>query len=154
MAQGPTLRRSPGLVSMEQLDWKDFQGEWPPGSLHAAVAARDHGQLRDLLRSEVDIDRPERLMTPLHVACERWNVEAVRLLISCGASLDTPGPGGWTPLALAVARAVQKGTEILDILIRAGADPDKSSDSGDTPRSIARTLDTQLQTNILDALQG
>jgi ankyrin repeat protein len=138
---------------VKRVDWSEYQSFWTHGSLHEAIAEKNDARLASLIASSVDMNRTERGMTALHVACERWNVEAVRQLVSNGANLDAPGPGGWTPLALAVARSTQKGTEIIEILVAAGADPDKASDSGETPRSVARALDANTLSSVQKALE-
>ena len=99
-------------------------------------AERRAGLLRDLdgLRAEVDAETTTD-RTPLHLASERGNVEAVWLLAEHGADLDTQDRKGRTPLH----RAAYEGRlEAAEVLIVLGADRRPRTKSGKRPLQVAR----------------
>jgi ankyrin repeat protein len=60
--------------------------------------------------------------TLLHVAAEFGNVEAARMLLSRGASVDAPGGSGQTPIFHSVSQFEDYGLQVTGLLLAAGAD--------------------------------
>ena len=72
--------------------------------------------------------------TPLYVAAESGQLEAVRFLIQAGAYIDTEDESGATP----IYTASQNGhADVVDCLVKAGADKEKCKRYGGSPLSIA-----------------
>ncbi len=68
--------------------------------------------------------------TPLHLAAEVENAEALRILLEAGADLSARNNAGATPLHMA---ATNESTEILTLLLDAGADTDAGAGSFGPP---------------------
>merc|ERR1712156_1035931 len=87
------LSSEPGLIKSV------VDGRTP---LLAAVHYHHHGgqEMLDLLLSlpGVDVDQGVGGWSPLHEACFVNNVEAVRRLVSCGASVNIVDGDGYTPV--------------------------------------------------------
>jgi ankyrin repeat protein len=72
--------------------------------------------------------------TPLHKACREGAVEAVELLLACGAHVDARNDIG----ATALQSAVIKGSKpIVELLLAAGADVDARTREGVTALRLA-----------------
>jgi ankyrin repeat protein len=72
--------------------------------------------------------------TLLHSAVVNGSVEDVKLLISCGASVDARGDLGSTPLHYAASRGM---TEIVRILLESGANVSITNEFGQTALNLA-----------------
>lgn len=72
----------------------------------------------------------ERRVVDLYEAAEAGDVAAVRRALADGAAVDGRGPGGRTPLFVAVTG---DHVEVARELVAAGADPDALDDRHDTP---------------------
>ncbi|OTA58835.1 ankyrin, partial [Hypoxylon sp. EC38] len=96
----------------------DNQGKGP---LHV-LASTDITMLREDEKTEWRSLFQRGGMTPLHCACYEGNVEAVRILISEGADVNSITSIGNSPLLYAVQSWHQESYEICKILIQNGAD--------------------------------
>ncbi|KAF3910853.1 Ankyrin-2 [Dactylellina cionopaga] len=68
---------------------------------------------------------------PIHVASEEDNIEALRLLLDCGA--DVEAANWWDNRPLHLAAQTQHFTPVLELLVSLGADPRARNKSGFTP---------------------
>lgn len=126
-------------------------------TLHSAAEKGNIHLIRKLLASGADINEARRLKspswvddytdiqsvefeeewgeTPLFLACTHNQIEAVRLLIQCGADVNKKTSGfGETPLH----KAVQcHNTVIIQELLSNGADANVRSNCGRTPLHVA-----------------
>ena len=73
-------------------------------------------------------------ITPLMIACQREQVDIVRILLKAGASVNVRGERGDTALIEATRRG---NVEIVEMLIDAGADINLRNDERDSALSIA-----------------
>jgi ankyrin repeat protein len=103
-------------------------------------------QSTDIVRLLLVNDAPVNMntetgVTALHVAVNRGNTEAVKLLLDYRANVNAKCPSthggweGWTPFHV----ACRKGNlDIVGLLLAHVADVNAKSDKGDTPLSLAR----------------
>lgn len=77
--------------------------------------------------------------TPLHIAAERGNIDAVNLLVQYGAKIDAKDRNGDTPLHRAVYRG-NVNEEMIELLFEKGVDLDARNRFGRTPAFVAATL--------------
>uniref|UniRef100_A0A8C0PZ94 SOCS box domain-containing protein n=1 Tax=Canis lupus familiaris TaxID=9615 RepID=A0A8C0PZ94_CANLF len=101
--------------------------------------------LQSLLQAgaEPDISNKSR-ETPLYKACERKNVEAVRILVQYNADTNHRCNRGWTALHESVSR---NDLEVMEILVSRGAKVESKNAYGITPLFVA------AQSGQLDALR-
>jgi ankyrin repeat protein len=84
--------------------------------------------------------------TPLHFACDRGQLEAVRALLLAGADPNAREEQGQTPLMYAVVCECDATADIADLLIRAGADVEAKDNDGVSPlEQCSEVLRARLQ---------
>ncbi|WP_199789177.1 ankyrin repeat domain-containing protein [Streptomyces sp. BoleA5] len=81
----------------------------------------------------------DRGFTPLHLAAQESGIEAMRMLLSHGASVDQENRYGNTPLWTAVFNSQGRG-DVIALLRAHGADPHRPNAHGRTPLDLARTI--------------
>lgn len=84
--------------------------------------------------------------TPLMVACAGENVEAVRVLLHCGADIEVMRGDGETALHVAVRG---NAPQCAALLLAKGASPSAPNRLGDTPLDLARKLSRDKLLRIL-----
>lgn len=96
-----------------------------------AVRQQDVAEVRALVRSGADVNRPEGDgATALHWAVHEDAAEIVRVLLDAGAAAGTANDLGITPLHLAAASG---NAGILTLLLEKRANPNAAANSGVTP---------------------
>lgn len=89
-------------------------------ALHTAVYNDDLATARRLLAAGADVKAANRYgVTPLSLACENGNVDAIGLLLDAGADPNTVLPGGETALMTAARTG---NTAAVKLLLARGAD--------------------------------
>ena len=76
--------------------------------------------------------------TLLHAAVIRGELNHVRILIACGASVNAIGDLGETPLHYAASRGL---VEIARTLLQSDADVNIRNEFGQTPMDLAKLMD-------------
>jgi len=100
------------------------------GSLVDAVARRDSGAVRSLLRQHADVNaRDADGATALQWAAHWNDVETASLLIDAGAHVNAANDLGVSPLMLA---STNGSVEMVNRLLDAGANPNGATRSGET----------------------
>jgi ankyrin repeat protein len=119
------------------------------GSLVDAVARRDSGAVRSLLRQHADVNaRDADGATALQWAAHWNDVETASLLIDAGAHVNTANDLGVSPLMLA---STNGSVEMVNRLLDAGADPNRAARSGETVlMTAARTGTVGVVQALLD----
>ena len=118
----------------------------PPRQTHrltraALVHARtgDAAALSAALDDGVPVEASnQRGETLLHVACGHRRVDAVRVLLACGADPESRSAHGFTPLTTCV---IDADRVLVELLLDWGADPDGAGPEGLTPLMLAAMLD-------------
>jgi ankyrin repeat protein len=72
--------------------------------------------------------------TPLHLVCRWGDAEAVAALLAAGATVNSRGDKGQTPLFCT------ESTQVVDLLLAAGADPTIKDEFGETAESFLRSV--------------
>ncbi|XP_043930515.1 ankyrin repeat and SOCS box protein 2 [Protopterus annectens] len=91
--------------------------------------------MRILLTSGADPDITSKSReTPLYKACERKNLEAVKMLVKFNANVNHRCGQGWTALHESVAR---NDIDVVDVLVKAGAKTETKNVHGLTPMFVA-----------------
>jgi ankyrin repeat protein len=120
-----------------------------------AIANGNLEEVRKLLEAGASPDGvdPER-WTPLMIAAEHENFEAINILLSFGADINKSDNYGQTPLYIAVDISIdgtiQSGgkqgdepTETILYLLEHGADLDAKNHNGKTPLDLAQSYQSQ-----------
>lgn len=107
-------------------------------ALHFACFFGQPDAARVLMERGATLDavaaNPMQVM-PLHSAASARNLEAARLLLDHGASVNARQHGGWAP----IHSAAQNGDRpMVDLLLSYHADPRAANDEGKTPAMVAR----------------
>jgi ankyrin repeat protein len=98
--------------------------------LQIAVAARQAGMVRDLLRRGLDVNALAPNGDPILFQCAQKDAfEVVHALIEGGANIEIANREGKTPLRVAAGSAEE---DIFEILLAAGADPASKANDGTT----------------------
>lgn len=102
--------------------------------------------IRALAKAGADVNvRNKRRVTPLHHACRKANLPAIKELFRLGADINARDCEGETPLF----RVVNKPAEhrIVKYLLAKGADPTVRTRKGKTPSQIAKGKNRELLTS-------
>ncbi len=116
-----------GYVEMQQ----DAAAATP--NVHHLVETAQLHELKKLLAENPSaVNKAERntLKTPLHLACERGNIQMIDLLISMGANPTARDAHMLTPLFSAVKK---NAVEVVNLLISKGFDPNVTAKHHETP---------------------
>ncbi|MGM0369602.1 MAG: ankyrin repeat domain-containing protein [Bacillota bacterium] len=103
-----------------------------------AIETGDTDEVKNLTTGFFDVDvnsSNERGGTVLMVATLRENVEAVKILLSEGAKVDTKSKEGATSLMLAAGKG---NSELVELLLENGADINATCDRGWTALDLAK----------------
>jgi len=89
-------------------------------------------------------------LTPLHMAAQNGQLEAIQLLITLGADTNVTDKYGNGPLWTAthhacLAIATERNHSIVRLLLEGGADPDNKNKSNRSPRDISQRSNHVLQ---------
>ena len=115
----------------------DREGRSP---LHYAAMANRVTETEERLAAGDDPNLGDRLgFTPLHLAAQEGSLEAARVLLDHGATIDAVNAFGNTPLFVAVFNSRGRG-DVIALLRGRGADPFLANDSGQTPVKLARSI--------------
>ncbi len=115
-----------------------FGNDWRP--VHVAALQGNIQALGILIRKGVDLNKltffgpHSNGASPLHLAIENHQVEAVKQLINAGASVDIKNTQGVTPIDVAV---MLDSFELTKLLLASEADPNTINVNGVTPLMLA-----------------
>lgn len=116
----------PGLPDTRPRKYKGPPEGYEEPKIHIAAAAGDLESIRQILDGNPDKVELRNYygQSPLYVAVDKYQVEAVRLLLERGADPDGKNKKGWTPLLWCAAKSTdeEKSGAIAELLIAAGAD--------------------------------
>jgi len=105
-------------------------------ALHIAVRARAYSWLSYLLGKGADPNAADKNgVTPLMLASQTGQTDAVVALARSGARVDVPNDAGETPLISAVHN---RNLAMVRLLLAAGANPDRADNSGRSARDYAK----------------
>jgi Tfp pilus assembly protein PilP len=121
------LLRKGAKVDDQDGDWNALYGAAHAGKLDAVRWLVAHGARPGILVGEYE-------STPLHAACDKRDIEAVRLLLDAKADVDLADKHENTPL-MDAARTGQ--TAIAKLLLSRGANPRAQTDAGLAPFTLA-----------------
>jgi ankyrin repeat protein len=109
--------------------------------LHMAAHANDAGRVAELIAAGADLNLQDKEMglTPLHLAAQEYAVDAARVLLEAGASVDVVNEHGNSPLFVATFNSHGRG-ELIELLREHGANPDLVNQHGQTPRRLAELI--------------
>ena len=86
------------------------------------------------LGADVNAQRTDDKVTPLHLACSWNHYMAVRLLMENGADANIACDGGWSPLHIAASKG---NFNVVRLLIDGGSSIDLLTETGRTPLRMA-----------------
>jgi ankyrin repeat protein len=124
--------------TVAELDEGVFGDDWKP--IHVAAKQGNLAALNLLIRKGVDLNAltffgaPDSGLTPLQLAIVNNQTEAVKTLITAGASVDLKNAQGVTPLAIAVGIDNQ---ELTKFLIDSNANLETPNINGVSPLMLA-----------------
>jgi ankyrin repeat protein len=105
-------------------------------ALHIAVRARAYSWLSYLLGKGAGPNAADKNgVTPLMLASQTGQTDAVVALARSGARVDVPNDAGETPLISAVHN---RNLAMVRLLLAAGANPDRADNSGRSARDYAK----------------
>lgn len=108
--------------------------------LESAVLGNNVALLTGLIKAGVPLsERTARGWTLLHLAADRYSVDAARVLLDHGLDVNAQDICGNTPLMRAVYRS-KRGTELefIKLLMSRGADPGIKNKAGESARDFAK----------------
>nr|KAG5688416.1 hypothetical protein BaRGS_001198 [Batillaria attramentaria] len=117
------------------------------------IKGGNNDRVAELLRRGLDVNHVEEdtRMTPLCMACQCSNMEAMKLLLEHGADVNMPGPDGQTALHLLCATENRRPeqAELGDLLISNGACVDAADNMGTTPVLLACDAEDHKMVRVL-----
>eukprot|EP01083_Nonionella_stella_P252206 869273_1 len=124
-----------------------------------AIYANDIDELQMLLLEDADLNKlgtygkkGNQKITPLHIACSKKNLKAVKLLLKFKAKADIKSfPAGNTPLHIAATWAQHK---IIAILLKNGANPVANNNKQKNPLQIIGKKYKNNQMNDPKVIEG
>jgi len=123
--------------------------------LHVAIMGGLHEVVGQLVEAKADLSLGCKAFgkdnTALHQVAMLRDVRMIKLLVEHGASVDSVGRDGWTPLGLAVRSGA---IETAKALLEARADVSAVSGSGRTPLEIAAINSKPGMTELLKAAEA
>jgi hypothetical protein len=135
------------LPSQSTDDWRTIMGffsHFLDGDLHSAIKKGDMEKVKQLLASGSDPNEKRRQRTPLMLAAQMANLDAVTLLLEMGVELETQDYQGTTALMLAAGGWKYKGRdkdgtclEVVKTLLEIGANPNACGKRGQTAMRYA-----------------
>ena len=136
-----TLSTKPGLINIP-----NRVGVTP---LIAAIVQRKYESALQLLKHKPDVSISDSQgMAPLYICVDyRAPEEVVREILVCGAKIDSPGPNGITPIALACRRGF---TELVKAMLE--VNPNFLKCSPQLARSLVFSAITAGSSGTLEAL--
>lgn len=133
------------------------------GSLVSAAKAGDVARVRELLDNGGNPNELEQGFSALMYACERGNLELVKLLVDRGADVNAREPAfHFTPLmAAASGKGFSDGAEkeiralnIVELLVQHGAEVNASGKNGHTAIKFADESGHKQIVNFLESHGG
>ncbi len=117
--------------------------------LHEAVRNNHIGFLQFFLDNNVPVDlKNDNGLSPLLVAVQAGNVEAIKLLIAYKADINMKDAEGTPPLSLIMPPA--KAATVIDLLLSAGSDPFLKDKAGNT--ALQNAVINNYPTEVLGAI--
>lgn len=119
-----------------------------------AASSGDTAQIRSLIRQGNAVDEPsgnKYYVMPIHQAAYYGHVEAVKILLEEGASVNGRDYCDQTPLVYAINGATPKRIEIANILISKGADLEALDCFGWKPINHAKRADDLPMLNLISS---
>ena len=96
---------------------------------------------------DIDVNKRDSFgNTLLHKACEKKDLEMVRILLAKGAQVDIANEMELTPLLIACD---QDDTEVAKLLLEKGANPQVKNAFGRTPLDIAEAHENETMKKLL-----
>lgn len=123
--------------------------------LHFAISSKYHhydsiAAALETRAPQPDLELDSNNMRALHHASDRASETIVRILLSAGADVHSPGFKGWTPLHLeAVQDRCDSSSTIAALLLDASAPLEARDSKGRTPLSLASQYGFTAMTKLL-----
>nr|XP_013814186.1 PREDICTED: ankyrin repeat and protein kinase domain-containing protein 1-like [Apteryx mantelli mantelli] len=153
MSHKPTISRNQQSAKEEFTSQDTSRSETDDQEVHIPPSHSETKSPEDILSEEI-CRVHENGLTLLHLMVIQGNVEKVKLLLSCKASVNSQGVCGYTPLIMAVQK---RSAEICSVLIEHDANINMPDEDGWTPlhfaaqngddRIVRLLLDHQAQVN-------